>query len=318
MEFIKPGTRFAFLKYRFYAFAFSGVIILASVLSLVLKGGPKYGIDFAGGVLMQVKFSEEMKTAEFREALMGLDVGQVVVQQFGEKKDNEFLVRVEKTDTDLSALEQKIGQDLKERFGKEGFQIERTEIVGPKVGADLRRKGFLALLYSLLGILAYVAWRFEFRFGLGAVAALIHDAVVVVGVFSILNKEIDLGIIAAVLTIIGYSVNDTIVVFDRVRENMRKIRKQDLEALLDGSVSETLGRTLITSGTVLIATVSLFFLGGPVIHDFAFALTIGVLVGCYSTIYISSPVVLYWERFRARILSKTAPAKIPARRQAGR
>jgi preprotein translocase subunit SecF len=318
MELIKPGTKIPFMKYRLVFITISMILTIASVVSLVAKGGPKYGIDFAGGVLVHVKFLKEAKTAEVRDALEGLGLGGIVVQQFGEEKASEYLVRVEKTAIELPELQGKIEQALKDRFGTEGYQVLRAEIVGPKVGADLRKKGFLALLYANIGILIYVAYRFEFRFALGAVLALVHDALITVGMFSILNKEVDLVIVAAVLTIIGYSVNDTVVIFDRIRENMRKIRKQDLEQLMDTSINETLSRTVLTSGATLITTVALFLFGGPVIHDFAFAMTFGIIIGTYSSIFIASPYVLYWDIFRNRYFTKTAAARVPAKRPSGR
>jgi len=309
MELIKPGTRVNFVRYRFIAWTVSGVLILASILSLIIRGGPNYGIDFAGGILIQVQFPQEVKTAQVRGSLMDKGYGQVVVQQFGNPKDHEFLVRVEKSEVELQVLQEKIEETLAETFGENSPKVRRTEIVGPKVGAELRRKGFLAVLYAIVGILLYVTWRFEFRFALGAILALVHDTLITVGVFSLLNKEIDLPIIAAILTIIGYSINDTIVVFDRIRENMRKIRRQSIEKVVDASINETLSRTLLTSLTTLIVVGSLFILGGAVIHNFAFALIIGILVGTYSSIFIASPVVILWEKLRTRPSSGAKPSR---------
>jgi preprotein translocase subunit SecF len=172
------------------------------------------------------------------------------------------------------------------------------------VGEELRKKGVLAVLYAIVGILIYVAWRFEFRFAVGAIIALVHDTLITIGVFSVMNKEMDLPIVAAVLTIIGYSINDTIVVFDRIRENMRRIRRQSIERVINDSINETLSRTLLTSLTTLIVVAALFILGGPVIHNFAFALIIGIAVGTYSSIYIASPAVIYWETIRTRLAQK--------------
>jgi len=305
MEFIKPGTNIDFLKYRRVALGFSGLLLLVCLLSLGLKGGPNYGIDFAGGILLQFKFHEQVETSDLRAALKELELGQVVVQDFGRHEDMEFLVRVEKKETDLQALQQTVEEALKNRFGDKSLELRRTELVGPKVGAELRKKGIHAVFYAILGILIYVTWRFEFRFAVGAILALIHDALITIGVFSIMNKEIDLPIVAAILTIIGYSINDTIVVFDRIRENMRRIRRQSIERVINESINETLSRTLLTSLTTLIVVAALFILGGPVIHNFAFALIIGVLVGTYSSIYIASPVIVYWETVRARSARKT-------------
>jgi len=314
MELIKPGTRIEFVKYRYAAMILSGTLILLSVLSLVIRGGPNYGIDFSGGILMQVKFFEPVKTGALRDALMNQGYGQVVVQQFGSPKESEFLVRVEKSETDLESLQGKMEGVLSETFGPKSMEVRRTEMVGPKVGAELRQKGLLAVLYAMIGILAYITWRFEFRFALGAILALIHDAVITIGVFSLLNKEIDLPIVAAILTIIGYSVNDTIVVFDRIRENMRKIRRQSIDKVVNVSINETLSRTLLTSLTTLVVVGSLFLLGGAVIHNFAFALIIGIVVGTYSSIYVASPVVILWEEVKSRTRKRQATNRVAARR----
>jgi preprotein translocase subunit SecF len=313
MELIKPGTRIPFLKYRFAALIVSAVLILVSVLSLVVKGGPNYGIDFSGGILIQVKFFEPVETAALRDSLLKYGYGQVLVQQFGSAADHEFLVRVEGTEADLEALRGKIAGVLSETFGPESLELRRTEMVGPKVGGELRKKGFLAVLYAMIGILIYITWRFEFRFAVGAILALLHDAVITVGVFSLLNKEIDLPIVAAILTIIGYSINDTIVVFDRVRENMRKIRRQGIEQVVNTSINETLSRTLITSLTTLLVVVALFLLGGPVIHNFAFALIIGIIVGTYSSIYVAAPLLIHWEEMRDRRGKTSAPVRVAAK-----
>jgi len=307
MEFIKPDTNIDFLRYKLIAPAVSGLVILACILSLWVKGGPNYGIDFSGGILVQLKFQKQVSAGEVRESLKDLGLGHLLVQRFGVGQENEYLVRVDQLETDLDALSQRIEKALRDRFGADSTEVRRTELVGPKVGAELRRKGFLAVLYSIIGILIYVAWRFEFRFGLGAVLALVHDALITIGCFSFLNKEIDLPEVAAVLTVIGYSVNDTIVVFDRIRENMRKIRRQSLVKVINSSVNETLSRTLLTSGTTLITVIALFFLGGPVIHNFAFALLVGITVGTYSSIFIASPIVLFWDYLKERIAkAKTA------------
>jgi preprotein translocase subunit SecF len=314
MEFIKPDTNVDFLKYRGMALGFSGLLILVSLLSLWVKGGPNYGIDFAGGILLQFKFHEQVETSDLRDALRELDLGQVVVQDFGRREDREFLVRVEKRETDLQALQHTIEEALKKRFGAESLELRRTELVGPKVGEELRKKGVYAMIYAIVGILIYITWRFEFRFAAGAILALVHDTLITIGVFSLLNKEIDLPIVAAILTIIGYSINDTIVVFDRIRENMRRIRRQSLERVINESINETLSRTLLTSLTTLIVVVALFVLGGAVIHNFAFALIVGIVVGTYSSIYIASPVVVFWEAIRTRAVRKPKTGRTSTKR----
>ena len=314
MELIKPGTNVDFLKYRRMALIFSGLLLLGSFISLGVKGGPNYGIDFAGGILLQFKFHKPVETSDLRDALNKLDLGQVVVQDFGRREDHEYLVRVEKKDTDLEALEKSIEDALKDRFGAESLELRRTELVGPKVGEELRRKGMYAAVYAIIGILIYITWRFEFRFAMGAILALLHDAMITIGVFSLMNKEIDLPIVAAILTIIGYSINDTIVVFDRIRENMRRTRRQSLERVVNDSINETLSRTLLTSLTTLVVVVALFLVGGPVIHNFAFALIVGIVVGTYSSIYIASPVVVYWETIRARSSKRAKAGRRAAKR----
>ena len=189
-----------------------------------------------------------------------------------------------------------IKEGLRKAFGEGSFEIRRVEMVGPKVGKDLRQKGIKAIIFALIGILIYVSWRFEFRFAVGAVVALAHDVMITLGVFSLLDKEISLPVLAAFLTIVGYSLNDTIVVYDRIRENMRKRGNEPFSRVINRSINETLSRTILTSLTTLIVVVVLFVLGGGVIHNFALALLVGIIVGTYSSIYVASPVVLYWQR----------------------
>jgi len=195
-------------------------------------------------------------------------------------------------------LQTKVGEALTGQFGAGNFDIRRIEFVGPKVGKDLTNKAILAIVFAWIGMLIYIAWRFEFRYALGAIIALIHDTIIVIGALSLLNKEFTLTIVAALLTVIGYSVNDTIVVFDRIRENRKKDLKRRLGEIINSSVNETLSRTILTSFTVFLVLIALFFLGGPVIHDFAFALLVGIVVGTYSSIFIASPIVLLFENLQ--------------------
>jgi len=276
MEFVKPGTKINFLGNRRFAFGLSGLVIAASIISIILHSGLNYGIDFAGGTLVQVKFSEPTQVETIKENLASIGLDRSLVQRFGEKGENEYLIRVEKSVSDLEGLSGQIEGTLQEAYGKSGVEIRRTEMVGPKVGKDLRKKGILAIVYALIGILIYITWRFEFIFAVGAIIALAHDVMITVGAFSITNKEFTLPIVAAILTIIGYSLNDTIVVYDRIRENRRKMRREP-------------------SLTTLIVVVILFIFGGGVIHDFAFALMVGVLVGTYSSIFVASPIILTWQ-----------------------
>ena len=293
MDFIPPGTRIDFVGKRRYALLLSLLLIGAGLLSLLLHGGPRYGIDFAGGTLVQVKFSKAVGLKEIRKALQGLGFGDAVLQPFGQ--EGEFLIRMKRTTGELRGLSARIEEAFRKQFGEGTFEIRRVEMVGPKVGRDLRVKGLKAIIFALVGILLYISWRFEFRFALGAVAALIHDVLVTVGIFSMTNREISLPVVAALLTIVGYSLNDTIVVYDRIRGNMRKVQGV-LEEVINRSINETLSRTILTSLTTLIVVVVLFLIGGGIVRDFAFALIVGVIVGTYSSIYIASPLVISLER----------------------
>jgi preprotein translocase subunit SecF len=296
MEFVKPGTKIDFLGIRRSAFLLSGLLIGASIISVIFHGGLNYGIDFAGGTLVQVKFSEPTQVETIKENLASIGLDRSLVQRFGERGENEYLIRVEKSVSDLEGLSGQIEGSLQEAYGKYGVEIRRTEMVGPKVGKDLRKKGILAIVYALLGILIYISWRFKsFIYAVGAIVALAHDVMITVGAFSIANKEFTLPIVAAILTIIGYSLNDTIVVYDRIRENRRKMRRDPLAKVVNSSINETLGRTLLTSLTTLIVVVILLIFGGGVIHDFAFALMVGILAGTYSSIFVASPIVLTWQ-----------------------
>jgi preprotein translocase subunit SecF len=217
------------------------------------------------------------------------------VQNFG--GESEFLIRVEKTSEDLEAMSKKIQTSLQERFKDKALEIRRVEVVGPKVGKDLKTNALWAVGLSFAAILIYVAWRFKtVAYGLGGIVALCHDILITYGAISIFQLEYSLPLLAVILTIIGFSINDTIVIFDRVRENIKKMRKESMETIFNVSINETLGRTILTSGTVMMVVVILFFFGGPVIHDFTTAFIIGLISGTYSTVYIASPVVLLWEK----------------------
>ena len=295
MEIIRPGINIDLVGKMKLAFVASLIAIGISILSLLLHGGPNLGIDFAGGTLVQIKFSQETDAETIRGALKTVDLGNSVIQRFGYKDNKEFLIKTEKSSSALEGLSGRITEALSTSYGREDFEIRRVEVVGPKVGSDLRQKGLLAMLYAVIGILIYITWRFELRYAVGAIVALIHDVVITVGVFSLLGKEFTLPIIAALLTIIGYSLNDTIVVYDRIRENIKGARKQPMKEVVNSSINQVLSRTVLTSVTTLMVVLALFFLGGAVIHDFAFALLVGILVGTYSSIFVASPTVLVWE-----------------------
>ncbi len=297
MELIKPDINLDFVGKRKIAVVISLALILVGLVSLVIKGGPNYGIDFSGGMVMQVKFEADTSAAQIKAATGDIELGHLVVQQFGDDP-NEFLIRTPSTSSELEGLSQKILQSLEENFGDGQVDLRRAEMVGPQVGKDLRQKGLLAVFYALIGILVYITWRFEFRFAVGAIVALFHDVLITLGAFSVFGKEIDLPIIAAFLAIIGYSLNDTIIVYDRIRENMGKHAREGLSAIVNRSINETLSRTILTSGTTLLVVIALFIFGGGVIHNFAFALLVGILVGTYSSIFVASPILIFWENRR--------------------
>ena len=299
MEIIRPGTQIPFLRYRYRAFVASGFVSLAVLLLLLIKG-PNLGVDFAGGTMVHIKFHQNVTIGEIRRALARSGWGDSVVQDFGGVGTGEFLIRLETKTGELGTVSREIRRSLSDQFGSEQFEVRRVESVGPKVGKDLRRRGILSVIFATIMMGAYIWLRFELRFGLGAVIALVHDVLLTIGALVLANYEFDLPIVAALLTIAGYSVNDTVVVCDRIRENMRKHRREGLEKIINMSINETLGRTIITTATALLVLVALFVLGGGVIRPFAFALLIGFMSGIYSTIFIATPMILVWEKGRRR------------------
>lgn len=290
MEFL-VGTKFNFLGHRKAAFILSAVLILASIVSLAIQGGPKLGIDFKGGVLIQVKFQEPVEAQEIRDSLTRLGFGGAEIQHFGGNREAIIRVDVEGEEDETGTIVAALRED---NPGNE-MELRRQELVGPKVGAELGMQATLAILYALIGILIYISLRFEFKFAVGAVAALVHDVLITLGLFSMTGKEITLPVVAALLTIVGYSLNDTIVVYDRIREDRRKLYGKSYLDIVNTSLNESLSRTIVTSLTTLLVVLSLFFFGGEVIHDFAFALMVGVIVGTYSSLYVASPLVVEWE-----------------------
>ena len=304
MQIIKPDINIDFIGKRKLAMILSGVLILIGLASLVVNGGPNYGIDFVGGTLVQVKFTESTDAAKIKDSIASLDLGSVVVQSFGDDP-NEFLIRVPATDKDKN-LSGKISSSLNMVYGEGMVDIRRMEMVGPQVGKDLRQKGILSIVYAMIGILIYISWRFELRFAIGAIIALVHDVLITLGAFSLTGREIDLPIIAAFLAIIGYSLNDTIIVYDRIRENYGKHKKKGFSEVVNRSINETLSRTILTSGTTLLVVLALFVFGGGVIHNFAFAMLVGILIGTYSSIFVASPVLIFWDDYRSGKRKKIA------------
>jgi preprotein translocase subunit SecF len=296
MELIKPNSNINFVGRIKTALIFSLVLIGISLLSLLIKGGPRYGIDFEGGTLVQVKFFNAVDIGSVRTALDSLAIEGLSVQEFGEKDAQEYLISMKKTTGELQGIEDTVKGALTDTFGSDALEVRRVEMVGPKVGKDLRKKGMLAVTFSILGMLIYIWWRFELRFGVGAIFCLIHDVCITLGALSLTNKPVDLPIIAALLTVVGYSVNDTIIISDRIRENLKKMGRGRLPDIVNKSINQTLSRTCITAGTTLMVVVALYFLGGEVIHDFAFTLIVGIVAGTYSSIFIASPLLIVWEK----------------------
>lgn len=282
-------SEFDFMGLRKPAMLMSATLLLVSIVSLsVLK--LNVGIDFTGGSVIEVGYRQSVELQPIRNALASSGFSDAIVQHFGSAK--EVLIRlVPKVDQDKAELSSQIIAVLNEA-SESRIDVRRVDFVGPQVGEELTEDGGLAVLYALIAILIYVSLRFEFRFSLGAVAALIHDVVITLGIFSVLQLDFDLSVLAAILAVIGYSLNDTIVVFDRVRENFRKIRKKTALEITNISINQTISRTLMTSFTTLLVLLSLFFLGGEVIHSFALALIIGVVVGTYSSVYVATTSVL--------------------------
>ncbi|SMN16487.1 Protein-export membrane protein SecF (TC 3.A.5.1.1) [uncultured Candidatus Thioglobus sp.] len=273
-----------FVGKRTYAIVFSALLMALSIFSLSTNG-LKLGIDFTGGTLIEVGYKQGVDLTEIRATLDGADFKRANVQYFG--STNEILIRLEPQTISSAKLSTKIIRLL-----GDDVDIRRVEFVGPKVGEELTNDGGLAMLYALIGILIYVAFRFEYRFALGSITALIHDVIVTLGFFSLFQIKFDLTVLAAILAVIGYSLNDTIVVFDRIRENFLSTRHVDPQKIINGALNQTLSRTIMTSVTTLIVLLALFFLGGEIIHGFAVALLIGVLIGTYSSIYVASSMIL--------------------------
>ncbi len=301
MEIFKRVTEYNFMAKKTLAIVLSSVVILVGIISMITHGGLKYGIDFDGGTLVQLKFKTPPAIEDLRDGLKTIGLGDSTIQEFGSK--NHILIRVEKSEEKLEEIGSKVKNSLIGKFQADDILVERVEMVGPKVGKDLREKAILSIIYAIIGIVIYISWRFELQYAIAAIIALVHDVLVTMGAFSLADKEFTLVIVAAFLTIIGYSLNDTIVVFDRIRENMRRKGKTSFADVINMSINQTLSRTILTSGTTLLVVVALFFRGGEIIHDFSFALIVGVVVGTYSSIFIASVFLVYWEN---RTISKRA------------
>jgi len=295
-----------FVGKRKIGYIFSGSLILLGILSLIIHKGPKYGIDFTGGTSLELKFEKSISTADLRGSISDIGFGDAEIKQIGLASENEFIIRVQKQQegTEASTI---IEEEFTKDFPDNPYDLRSAQEVGPKIGGELRRAALMAVFISLLGILIYISWRFEFKFAIGAVIALFHDVLITLGLFSLLQLEVSLVVVAAFLTIVGYSLNDTIVVFDRIRENQKIMRRESLAGIINVSLNQTLSRTVITSLTTLIVVAVLFIMGGEVVHTFAFALLVGVVIGTYSSLFVASPIVLEWH--------SRAAAKNPAQRK---
>ncbi len=308
---ILQDTRIPFMRYRRYAYIFSGLVILIGLASLVMNHGWRLGVDFAGGRLIEYRFSQPITAEELRSIVTGTGIKDVEIQsvQTAGQPNSDFLIRIPVAEEQL-ASKSPSGEILKAVQAKiPGIQgdLRREELVGPKVGRELRGKAFLAVLISLVGILLYVGIRYEFIYAVGGIVALAHDVLITALMFSVFHKEITIPAIAALLTIGGYSMNDTVVVFDRIREQGRLLQRRSLQDIMDIAVNGTLSRTLITSATVVYTIAALFFLGGEVIHDFAFAMFIGVGFGTYSSVYVASALALeFGQKKTERVKAKAA------------
>ncbi len=364
LEIIPPGLRLDFLAWAKQAMILSAAVILIGLISIVVHGGLNLGIDFSGGTLLQLRFSEPAVSSDIRGVLSTLGLDNSVVQHFGE--DQEILIRVPEAASGQANIGSQVQQALKERFVEQTIELRRAEVVGPQVSSDLRRQALFALFYAILGIVIYISGRFEakwfaalglavalfaitysitqwfpsasptiliivallitvvfclllqLRYALAAIVALFHDVLITVAFFSLLDKPFNLPIVAALLTIVGYSLNDTIIVFDRIRENMHGQRREGFAEAVNRSINQTLSRTVLTSGTTLAVVLALFFFGGEVIHNFAFALLIGVVVGTYSSIFLASPLLVFWNASAAVQRLTLVPRSTPGNRRTQR
>lgn len=302
MEFFKKTPTIDFMGKRRIWFLISTVIVVASLLSVAIRG-LNWGIDFTGGTLLEVHYQQPVDLDNVRAALQAGAVTGAVAQHFGSSRDVMIRLAPESGIVEEQASTKRAQQVMAAlQAGTPGAELRRTEFVGPQVGAELAESGFLALLYTFGGILLYVAMRFEWRLALGAVLALLHDPILIVGVFSFARLEFDLTVLAAILAVIGYSINDTVVVFDRIRENFRKMRKETPEQIINASINQTLSRTLMTSVTTMIVLTVMFFLGGEMLSRFSLAIILGIVVGTYSSIYVASALALWMGVSRKDLL----------------
>ncbi|MBI2520213.1 MAG: protein translocase subunit SecF [Bdellovibrio sp.] len=297
-ELIKTNTKFDFVGKFPYTSWFSVAAVLASLILVFTH--LKYGVDFSGGAEIQIKFQKSVNVADIRSAVSGAGIDSASVQSIGADSDYEYLLRIPAKEENLNKLEESLEKALTTKFSDAGVQIRKVDLVGPKAGSQLRLSGFLALAWALIAIMIYIGLRFNFKYAPGAIVALIHDSSIVCGVYAVFGIEFTLQTVAALLTVIGYSVNDTVIVYDRVRENEQMYPGNDLKTHINNATNETLSRTILTSGTTLFTSFAMLFFGGVAIRDFFLAVTVGIVVGTYSSIYVAAPITLVLDRWKSR------------------
>jgi len=292
LRLISDNTSVKFIRLKLVSFSISAILSLASILAVIFIG-LNLGIDFKGGILLEVRTSSNISIAKIRNEISNLNIGEISIQEFGQ--DSDYLIRVERQEGSDNAQQiavEAIKASLNKAFSKD-IEYRRLEYVGPTVSKDLVKDGVMAIIFAIIAMLAYIWFRFELPFALGAIVALVHDITLTMGLFAILGLEFNLATVAAILLIIGYSMNDTVVVYDRIRENLRKFKKMNLNDLLDKSINETISRTINTTVTTILALGALYLFGGQIIADFAFAMLWGIVVGTYSSIFIASTILVY-------------------------
>jgi len=288
-------TKIDFMGKRYYSFALSGILVLLGLFAIiqVVRGHANLGIEFAGGTSVKLKFDGPVDVGQVRDALGKADIPESNLQQFSDS--SRVLIRVKKEFVQQARMVDRIQEALKANLPERSFVVEGSDEIGPAIGKGLRRSAIWAIVLSMLGILIYIAWRFEFRFGVAATIATLHDVLAVFGIFYLMGKEINLLLVTALLTLAGYSLSDTVVVFDRIRESLRSRRKDPLALLINSSINEVLSRTMVTGLTVFLVTLTFLFLGGEVLQDFSLALSMGIIVGTFSSIFVASALVLEWH-----------------------
>jgi len=304
LELIKPGTRIDFVALMKRAIYLSIFLLVIAIISLIYHKGPNWGVEFTGGTEIHIKLAKDLELSQVKSVLESTGYAPEAVQRLGLTGDKEYLIRFSpelvKFDQ-IQGFQSKLEEIIKDNPEFQGGSILRVDYIGPRVGKELIRKAIISILLGCVGILIYVMIRFEFAFALGAVIALVHDTVITLGAISLTDKEFTLAIVAALLTVIGFSVNDTIVIFDRIRENLRKKAKLGFREVVNEGINQTLSRTILTSVTVFLVLIPLFLLGGSVIHDFAFTLIVGAIIGTYSSIFVASAFVIYWRHKKGSV-----------------